>query len=146
MPGSKKGKLETILVVESDAVILNTVVTLLKAANFKVLSAPSADLALKVAQETEGEIELALSAVELPGMSGPDLGNAFKKFRPGIHVMLMSGQADGNLLVLNYGWAYIQKQMLAAKLVEMINSVLHSPNRSQLGDEYDSAKDVRMAR
>lgn len=39
-------------------------------------------------------------------MSGPDLGEGFKKVRADLHVMLMSGEADGKLLVLNYGGLY----------------------------------------
>ena len=75
-------------------------------------------------------------------MSGPDLGELLKKARPDMHVMLMSGGADGNLLVLNYGWAYIQKPFVAIKLVEMVTDVLHSPDRSQLGgQEFDSRID-----
>ena len=61
-----------------------------------------------------------------------------------MHVMLMSGGDSGNLLVLNYGWAFIQKPFVATKLVEMITSVLHSSNRSQLGgQEFDSRKDTK---
>jgi hypothetical protein len=45
----------------------------------------------------------------MPGMTGPALGETLKAARPEIHVMLMSGQQDGNLLVLNYGWAFIRK-------------------------------------
>jgi two-component system cell cycle sensor histidine kinase/response regulator CckA len=133
---------ETILVVDNDEVVLNTVVTLLKAANFLVISDNGAINALKTAEETKGEIHLILSEVDMPEMSGPDLGKALKKTRPDIHVMLMSGQENGNLLVLNYGWAYIQKQAVAVKLVQMVTDVLHAPDRSQLGDEFDSSKDT----
>jgi hypothetical protein len=63
--------------------------------------------------------------------------------RPDIHVMLMSGQEHGNLLVLNYGWAYIHKPFVATKLVQMIKDVLHSADRSQPGrQEFESAKDT----
>ena len=56
--------------------------------------------------------------------------------------MLMHG-GSGNLFVLNYGWAYIQKPMLPMKLVQMITDVLQSPNRSQLGgQEFDSRQDT----
>jgi hypothetical protein len=68
-------------------------------------------------------------------MSGPDLGEALKKARPDMHVMLMSGGANGNLLVLNYGWAFSQKPFVRVKLLRMITDVLHSPNRSQLGGQ-----------
>ena len=141
MADSNTTTLETILVVDNEEAVLKTVVTLLESANFRVLSACGGDHAVKLAQETQDEIHLVLSAVDLPEMSGPDLGNALKKTRPSIHVMLMSGQENGSLLVLNYGWAYIQKQVVAQKLVQMVTAVLHSPDRSQLGDEFDSAQD-----
>jgi DNA-binding response OmpR family regulator len=142
MPGSLKGTLETILVVDNDEAVLKTVVTLLENANFRVLSALSGADAIKLAEETQGEIHMLLSAVDLPTMSGPSLGDALKKTRPGIHVMLMEGQEHGNLLILNYGWAYIQKHLVAAKLVQMVTAVLHAPDRSQLGDEFESSKDT----
>jgi DNA-binding NtrC family response regulator len=79
----------------------------------------------------------------MPEISGPDLGEAMKKQRPDMHVMLMSGGDNGNLLVLNYGWAYIQKPFVPTKLVKMILSVLHSPDRSQPGGQaFDSREDV----
>jgi len=142
MVGSIKGTLETILVVDKDEAVLKTVVTLLEHANFRVFSARGGADAIRLAKEAQGEINLLISAVDLPQMSGPDLGNALKKTRPDIHVMLMSGQENGNLLVLNYGWAYIQKHVVAAKLVQMVTAVLHAPDRSQLGDEFDSTKDT----
>jgi DNA-binding NtrC family response regulator len=77
-------------------------------------------------------------------MSGADLGEALKKTRSDLRVMLMSGGAKGSLLVLNYGWAFIQKPFVPMKLVQMVTDVLHSPNRSQLGgQEFDSRKDTR---
>ena len=38
---------------------------------------------------------------------------------------------DHDALMVNYGWAYLQKPFVAIKLVEMINEVLHTPNRAQ---------------
>ena len=93
--------------------------------------------------ETDAKIQLLLSDVDMPLMSGPALGAELKKTRPDLHVMLMSGGGiDGNLLVLNYGWAFIGKPFLIAKLIQMVTDVLHSPDRSQLGDEFDSRKDI----
>ena len=108
-----------------------------------MLSANSAAAALKLAEVTDEQIDLLLSDVEMPQISGPDLGEMMKKTRPDLHVMLMSGGANGNLLVLNYGWAYIQKPFVPEKLVQMVTEVLHSRNRSQLGgQEFDSRKDA----
>jgi two-component system cell cycle sensor histidine kinase/response regulator CckA len=135
---------ETILVVDDNENVLKAVVTILQAAKFRVLAASGGTAALKLSGETDQKIDLLLSDVDMPGMSGPDLGEALKKARPDMHVMLMSGGANGNLLVLNYGWAFIQKPFVRVKLLQMITDVLHSPNRSQLGgQEFDSRKDGR---
>lgn len=144
VPNSLKRTLETILVVDDDKTVLEMVVGVLKRANFRVHSADSGASAIKFAAERQGTIDLLLSDVEMPQMTGPDLGEILKKARPAMHVMLMSGGDSGNLLVLNYGWAFIQKPFVATKLVEMITSVLHSANRSQLGgQEFDSRKDTK---
>ena len=137
-------KLETILVVDDNDVLLNVVVQLLERANFQVLSADNGANAIELADETKERIDLLLSDVDMPLMSGPDLGLALKKTRPDLRVMLMSGGENGNLLVLNYGWAFIQKPFVATRLVQMIVEVLRSPDRSQSsGQEFDTRKETR---
>lgn len=144
MPTSIKGTRETILVVDDNEAVLQCVVAILKRANFHVLAAENGANAIKLANDTVDRIDMVLSDVEMPLMSGPDLGQELKKARPDMHVMLMSGNANGNLLVLNYGWAFIQKPFVPVKLVKMVTEVLHSPDRSQLGgQEFDSRKDTR---
>jgi two-component system cell cycle sensor histidine kinase/response regulator CckA len=144
VPGTLTGELETILVVDDNKTLLTFVVAILKRANFQVLSADNGANAIELAKETEGRIDLLLSDVDMPLMSGPDLGETLKKSRPDLHVMLMSGGLNGNLLVLNYGWAFIQKPFVSTRLVQMVTEVLHSPNRSQVGgQEFDSRKDTR---
>ena len=141
MTTSPKGTLETILVVDDNPLILRMVVAVLEAESFIVLSADSGPSALELAAKTTETIDLLLSDVDMLQMSGPELGEALKKTRPDMRVMLMTGGANGNLLVLNYGWAFIQKPLVARKLVQMVNNVLHTADRSQPGgDEFDSRK------
>ena len=143
MPDAHTDNGETILVVDDNKGVRNAVISLLERANFKVLSADCGASAVKLAGDTAEKIDLLLSDVDMGEMSGPDLGEILKKSRPDLHVMLMSGGPDGNLLVLNYGWAFIQKPFVPKKLVEMVTEVLHSPDRSQLGgQEFDSRADA----
>ena len=121
----------TILVVDDDDLILKLVVKILSAAKFMVLSANSGQSALQIANTFEGGIDLLLSDVEMPEMTGLDLGATLQKARPDIHVMLMSGSTDGSLLALNYGWVFIQKPFDAAQLVKMVTEVLRTPDESQ---------------
>ncbi len=134
-------KLETILVVDDTVTVLRVVVAILKRANFHVLQAGSGSLAIKMATDYAGVIDLLLSDVKMPEMSGPELGEELKKTRPNLHVMLMSG-FTGDLLILNYGWAFISKPFLAKKLVEMVTDVLHTPDKSQEPDSFDKRKDL----
>src|ERR1700686_2447358 len=132
------GSLKTILVVDDTPLVVNVVVSILEAAHFVVLPAGSGLDALKIATDFAGTIDLLLSDVKMPGMSGPDLGEFLKKTRPDMHLMFMSGFDDGDLLVLNYGWSYIPKSVVPVKLVEMINSVLHTSHKSEGWHHYDT--------
>src|ERR1041384_2747596 len=102
MTASPEGTLETILVVDDNPALLKMVVSILEEQNFRVLSAIDGLSALKLADKTTETIPLLLSDVDMPEMSGPDLGEALKKARPDMHVMLMSGGISESLLVLNY--------------------------------------------
>ncbi len=136
-------KLETILVVDDNEPLRTFVVDALTRANFNVISADSGPNAISLAEKTKGEIDLLLSDWDMPEMSGIALGQALKALRPDIHIMQMSGGARDTLMVLNYGWAFLQKPFVAKRLVEMITDVLHSPNRAQLGGEsFDSRLDT----
>jgi DNA-binding NtrC family response regulator len=144
MPNSHNHTIATILVVDDAEQVRDVVVQILKNARFRVLSADCGASAIKLAAETDETIDLLLSDFDMEKMSGPDLGEILKKVRPSMHVMLMSGGRDGNLLILNYGWAFIQKPFVGAKLVQMVTEVLFSENRSQPGgQEFDSRKDTR---
>ena len=144
MADALRETLETVLVVDDNDMVLRTVVMILANAGFVVLTARSGQEALKVAAETKCKIQLLLSDVDMPLMSGPALGEKLKKTLPDLRVMLMSGGGqDGSLLVLNYGWAFIEKPFVVAKLVRMVKSVLATPNRSQPGGMgFDTRKDT----
>jgi CheY-like chemotaxis protein len=144
MPATTLRNPETILAVDDNPIVLSLVVTILEHAKFRVLSAPNGAEAIELSNATEGRIDLLLSDVDMPVMSGPALGEALEKSRPELRVMLMSGGANENLLALNHGWAYIQKPFLPTKLIEMTTQFLRSRNWSQPGgQESDSRKDVR---
>jgi two-component system cell cycle sensor histidine kinase/response regulator CckA len=134
--------LKTILVVDDIVPVLKVVAAILEGAHFHVLQANSGAEALKLAAGYAGEIDLLLSDVQMPKMSGPSLGDALKKIRPGMRVMFMSGYTGGDLLVLNYGWAFIEKPFVPKKLVDMVHVVLYTPDRSQGGHAFDTRVDT----
>ena len=141
---SSSARRETILVVDDNQLVLNVVVAMLQRVGFRVLSATSGADALRLAEETHGNIELLLSDVDMPEMSGRDLGEALKRIRPETRVILMSGGDYGYPypMVLDCGWAFIGKPFAPRKLIQKITEVLHScDGRDPGGREFDGRHD-----
>jgi DNA-binding response OmpR family regulator len=76
----------------------------------------------------------------MPGMNGPDLAKKIKAQRPAIRIILMSGYPNGALLILNYGWHFIQKPFLPLALVTRVRNVLKSTVREQGTEHFDTRK------
>ena len=131
---------ETILVVEDDAAILRLVQIILEGGGFEVLVASSAKKAIRVEADFSRTIHLLLSDVMMPDMCGPDLADVLKQRRPEMRVMLMSGYADGAMLVLNHGWHFIRKPFLPTALLDSVTDVLHTKIRDQGTDHFDPRK------
>ncbi len=131
---------KTILVVEDHLLLLKLVKEILEDAHFTVLTASSAKKAIHVETAHSGTIDLLLSDVMMPGMSGPDLAKKLKEQRPEMRIILMSAYPDGALLVLNYGWHFMQKGFMPQALVGRIKHVLASKTREQGTDHFDTRK------
>jgi len=128
---------KTILVVEDSAPILSLVREILETANFIVLAATNAGEAIQLAEHAKA-IDLLLSDVMMPDMSGPALAAKLRHSWQEIPVILMSGYAGGEMLVLNHGWHFIQKPFFPVQLVAKINEVLCSKMRDQGTDHFDT--------
>jgi len=81
----------TILVVDDEPAVLETVRDGLTAHGYQVLTAASGQEALEVAQAHQGSIALALVDVVMPGMNGPDAAQHLHRSRPDLKVLFMSG-------------------------------------------------------
>src|SRR5579872_6875751 len=130
---------KTILVVEDNAPLLGLVQTILEEAGFRVLTAATADDAVRLAGQSE-KIDLLLSDVMMADVSGPDIALKLKEIWPEMRVILMSGYPGGEILVLNYGWHFIRKPFVPVQLVAKINEVLDSETRDQGTDHFDTSK------
>jgi two-component system cell cycle sensor histidine kinase/response regulator CckA len=137
------GSFETILLVEDHPALLKVVKQILEDADFTVIPANSAKEAIRLEAEFPGTIDLLLSGVRIRGMSGPNLARKLKERRPQMRVMLMSGYPGGALLVLNYGWHYIEKPSVPSMLVGKIKEVLRGETRELFTDRVDILKEPR---
>jgi two-component system, cell cycle sensor histidine kinase and response regulator CckA len=137
------GTRETILLVEDHSALLRLVKQILEDAGFTVIAASSARQAARLEAEFPGTIDLLLSDVRMRGLSGPNLARRLKERRPQMRVMLMSGYPGGAMLVLNYGWHYIEKPFVPSVLVSKIKDVLRGETREQSTDRFDTLKEPR---
>jgi two-component system, cell cycle sensor histidine kinase and response regulator CckA len=81
----------TILVVDDEPVVLETVRDGLTAHGYQVLTAGGGEEALQTAQAHQGAIALALVDVIMPGMSGPEVAQRLHASRPDLKILFMSG-------------------------------------------------------
>ncbi|HKV05644.1 MAG TPA: PAS domain S-box protein [Candidatus Acidoferrales bacterium] len=85
---------ETILLAEDEESLRKLIVNMLSDNGYSVLEAANAGEAVEMARKVRGKIDLLLTDVVMPGMSGPELANELVSLYPGIKVLYMSGYAE----------------------------------------------------
>ena len=87
-----KGR-EMLLLVEDEPTILSVGQRMLESLGYRVLAAETPDKALHLAAEHLSEIDLLITDVVMPGLSGPDLAKRLTAQRPGLKCLFVSGYA-----------------------------------------------------
>jgi two-component system cell cycle sensor histidine kinase/response regulator CckA len=82
---------ETILLVEDEAGVRHLMQRTLERAGYTVLKAPTAGDALALAEDRSRRIDLLLSDVIMPDLSGPDVAQRVVRLHPTIKVLYVSG-------------------------------------------------------
>jgi two-component system, cell cycle sensor histidine kinase and response regulator CckA len=127
-PATLRGT-ETILLVEDEDQVRTVVLGALRRQGYRVISAHNAGEALLLCEQHLDAIDLLLTDVVMPQMSGPELAKRLCAARPGMKVVFMSGYTDDSIVrhgVLESGLAFIQKpvtpRLLATKLREVLDA------------------------
>lgn len=118
----------TILVVDDDSEIRAFVSGLLVQSGYAVLMAASGEAAIHQSRDYQGKIHLLLSDIDMPEMTGIQLGAKIYLERPDIEVMLMSGGA-AEVFVLPGGWYFLPKPFVPLRLLDNISTILHSRSK-----------------
>jgi two-component system cell cycle sensor histidine kinase/response regulator CckA len=118
---------ETILLVEDDERLRRVTRTMLNRYGYTVLEAQSGGDALLICERQSSSIQLLLTDVVMPHMSGPDLAARLVAARPGLGVVFMSGYTDDAILrhgILDASAAFVQKPFTPEALLRKVREAL----------------------
>jgi two-component system, cell cycle sensor histidine kinase and response regulator CckA len=130
---ARKGELtgkETILLVEDEELVRRAVRAILRRGGYEILEAAGGKAALELLGRHEGRVDLLITDVVMPELSGRELALRVAELRPNIKVLYMSGYTDDTIVrhgVLEANMAFIQKPATPDALLRKIREVLEDP-------------------
>jgi CheY-like chemotaxis protein len=107
-----------------------------------VLAAADADEAIRISREHAGSVDVLLTDVVIPGLSGRVLAQRLLKSRPGLRVVYMSGYTDDAIVrhgTLEAGIPLLAKPFTKAELLQKMQEVLASGRSGDAGPDQDTA-------
>jgi two-component system cell cycle sensor histidine kinase/response regulator CckA len=119
---------ETVLLVDDDEEVRTLACEVLRLQDYVVLEAATPEEALEICEQHKGPIDLLLTDVVMPVMSGRELAERVRPLRPEAKIMYMSGYPGdviGNHGVLASG-AFVQKPFTTSGLVEKVREVFRT--------------------
>lgn len=119
--------MRTILVVDDEQDILTFVQSALNRIDFHVILASNGDVALDLIERQQTPLDLLLTDVVMPGMSGPMLVDRILAMQPSLPVLFMSGYDDRQIVqryVLKEGFALLPKPFTIETLCEKVQEMI----------------------
>jgi len=116
-----------VLLVEDEAGVRELARRILEDNGYRVLDAASGQDAELIFAKHRGSIDLLVTDVLMPGLSGPDLFLRLAADDPGLKVVYISGYAPETMVRqfgLDSSRPYVQKPFTANQLVSTVRSVL----------------------
>jgi CheY-like chemotaxis protein len=117
-------------VAEDESAVRAEVCRTLRAHGYTVLEAENAAGALRLAAQPGAHLDLLLTDVVMPGLSGSALARRLLEERPGLRVLYMSGYSDeaiGRQGALEPGTYFIQKPFASEVLLRSVREALDAP-------------------
>jgi PAS domain S-box-containing protein len=122
-----RGGNETVLLVEDESQVRRLVFEVLQARGYQVLSAKDGLEAVRLEENYTGRIDLLITDVVMPGMSGRELAQRVTAARPDTKVLFVSGYTDDAVLrhgVTTPGMAFLQKPFALEDLLQRVRALL----------------------
>ncbi|HKI74125.1 MAG TPA: response regulator, partial [Pseudomonadales bacterium] len=120
---------ETLLLVEDEEFVRRFTAQLLTARGYRVIVAATPAEALELAGEHLEDIDLIVTDVVMPGMSGGQLVRQLKESKPGLSVIFISGYSEDEVIhrgLANSRMHFLQKPFTPIDLTRLVREVLDS--------------------
>jgi PAS domain S-box-containing protein len=124
---------ETILLVEDQAQVREVARDILERNGYRLLVAGSPGEALLLCEQHPGRIDLLLTDVVMPLLSGAELAKRAALLRPELKALFMSGYTDDSIVrhgVLESEMAFLQKPFTPESLAVKVREVIDAPRLS----------------
>jgi len=122
---------ETILVVEDEQIVRRLTVKTLRAQGYRVIEASDGAEALDIAMDIGPELDLVISDVIMPRVSGPELVKRLGPVAPRARRLLVSGHAESTVLTDRLdvlGATFLPKPFTPELLARKVREVLDAPS------------------
>jgi two-component system, cell cycle sensor histidine kinase and response regulator CckA len=129
-PNALRPGKETVLLVEDDNQVRSIAAMTLEMSGYDVLIAANGPEALLISEGHNSKIDLLLTDVVMPRMSGQELSHQLIPLRPGTRVLYMSGYSENAIIhhgVMEEGTDFIEKPFSPEELTSRIREVLDTP-------------------
>ncbi len=121
---------ETILIVDDEPSVREVVADMLRSAGYVILEASSGPEALDVCDQHQCKIDLLLTDLIMPGMTGRVLADTLTARCVGLTVLFMSGYiGDSRSEAMEQGIHFIQKPLDMDRLRTMIRDLMNQKNQ-----------------
>ena len=124
VPEDKFG--HTILLVDDNEPVRNALKALLTMQGFQVLLASDGREALEQSKNYIGTIDLLITDVIMPRMSGRELAKGVSEDRPDLKILFISGYTDDLITDLSAGYEFLQKPLTMDSLMSKIRELFGS--------------------
>ena len=126
-PGARPRESRTVLVADDEPGVRKLAARILRTRGYTVLDAASGAEALDVARAWHGRIDLLVTDVVMPEMSGWQLARRLQDERPGLETLYISGygeRAAGDQAPVDPKVHFLQKPFAAGALVQKVRTLL----------------------
>ena len=123
---------EKILLVEDDEALRALILSSLRDWGYTVIEAIDGLDGLRIAHSEAGAIDLVLTDVVMPGMSGPKMADEISALHPETQILYMSGYSEfggGHQEILRQGRALLQKPFELRSLARQLREVLENSRK-----------------